>query len=101
MFPGCVIEARPAALVRWMTMASRITKSSLFQPKTPATTTFRTLMTFPQQTLDEIDESLATYKNLELDREVETLGRENKQATHDAIKYVQDLYDEHFGLASQ
>jgi inorganic pyrophosphatase len=49
----------------------------------------------PQQICDEIDEFFSTYKNLEADKEVETLGWENKAAATDAIEHAQAFYDEH------
>jgi inorganic pyrophosphatase len=48
----------------------------------------------PQQTLDEIDEFFATYKNLEAGKEVETLGWEDRAAAKEAIEHAQELYDE-------
>jgi inorganic pyrophosphatase len=51
----------------------------------------------PGQTLEEIDEFFATYKNLEEGKEVETQGFEDRQAAHDAIEHAQELYEEQFG----
>jgi inorganic pyrophosphatase len=50
----------------------------------------------PEQTLDEIDEFFATYKNLEEEKEVQTLGWEDRAAAKDAIEHAMDLYEEKF-----
>jgi inorganic pyrophosphatase len=50
----------------------------------------------PQQTLDEIDEFFATYKNLEEGKEVETLGWEDREAAKEAIEHAMDLYEQKF-----
>jgi inorganic pyrophosphatase len=95
-FPGCVIEARPVALMKMDDDGEQDDKVIAVPIEDPRYDHIEDLEDIPQQTLDEIDEFFSTYKNLEEGKEVETLGWEDKQAAKDAIEHAQDLYDENF-----
>jgi len=95
-FPGCVIEARPVALMKMDDDGEQDDKVIAVPSEDPRYDHIEDLEDVPQQQLDEIDEFFQTYKNLEEGKEVETLGWEDKQAAMDAIEHAQDLYDEKF-----
>ena len=94
-FPGCVIEARPVALMRMDDDGEQDDKVIAVPTEDPRFDHINDLEDIPQQICDEIDEFFSTYKNLEADKEVETLGWEDKAAATDAIEHAQALYDEH------
>ncbi|MGM0590913.1 MAG: inorganic diphosphatase [Halobacteriota archaeon] len=96
-FPGCVVEARPVALMRMDDDGEQDDKVVAVPTEDPRFDHVRDLEDIPQQLRDEIDEFFSTYKNLEPGKEVTTLGWEDKQAACDAIEHAQDLYAEHFG----
>jgi inorganic pyrophosphatase len=95
-FPGCVIEVRPIALMRMDDDGEQDDKVLAVPEEDPRYDHYEDLADVPQQTLDEIAEFFETYKNLEPDKEVETLGWEDRQAAHDAIEHAQDLYEAEF-----
>jgi len=96
-FPGCVIEARPVALMRMDDDGEQDDKVIAVPSEDPRYEHIEDLKDVPDQIRAEIDEFFATYKNLEPDKEVETLGWAGRSAAHDAIEHAQDLYEEHFG----
>jgi inorganic pyrophosphatase len=95
-FPGCIVEARPIAMMRMDDDGEQDDKVIAVPTEDPRFDHFDDLDDIPQQTLDEVDEFFSTYKNLEEGKEVETLGWENKAAAKDAIEHAIDLYDETF-----
>ncbi|MFC5279843.1 inorganic diphosphatase [Halorubrum rubrum] len=95
-FPGCVIEARPVALMKMDDDGEQDDKVIAVPTKDPRFDHVQDLEDIPQQIRDEIDEFFSTYKNLEEGKEVETLGWEDSSAAKDAIEHAQDLYDEEF-----
>jgi len=96
-FPGCVIEARPVALMRMDDDGEQDDKVIAVPSEDPRYEHIEDLKDVPDQIRAEIDEFFATYKNLEPDKEVETLGWTGRSAALDAIEHAQDLYEEHFG----
>jgi inorganic pyrophosphatase len=96
-FPGCVIEARPVALMRMDDDGEQDDKVIAVPSEDPRYDHIEGLDEIPTQLRDEIDEFFATYKNLEPDKEVQTLGWEDRSAALEAIEHAQDLYEEHFG----
>jgi inorganic pyrophosphatase len=96
-FPGCIIEARPVALMKMDDDGEQDDKVIAVPTEDPRFDHLRDLGDIPQQTIDEIDEFFSTYKNLEEGKEVETLGWEGREAAMDAIEHAQDLYEQHFG----
>ena len=96
-FPGCVIEARPVALMGMDDAGEKDDKVIAVPTEDPRYDHVTDLEDIPQQTLDEIREFFETYKNLEPGKETETLGFEDRQAAFDAIEHAQELYEEQFG----
>ena len=95
-FPGCVIEARPIALMRMDDDGEQDDKVIAVPEEDPRYDHVEDLADLPQQTIDEIDEFFETYKNLEEGKEVETLGWEDREAALDAIEHGRDLYADEF-----
>ena len=96
-FPGCVIEARPVALMRMDDDGEQDDKVVAVPTEDPRFDHVRDLEDLPQQRRDEVDEFFATYKNLEAGKRVETLGWEDRAAALDAVEHAQALYEEQFG----
>jgi inorganic pyrophosphatase len=95
-FPGCVIEARPVALMKMDDSGEQDDKVIAVPTEDPRYDHIEDLADLPQQKQDEITEFFSTYKNLEEGKEAEILGWEDKQAAVDAIEHSQELYDEKF-----
>jgi inorganic pyrophosphatase len=95
-FPGCVIEARPVALMRMDDDGEQDDKVIAVPSEDPRWDHIRDLEDVPEQLQAEIDEFFATYKNLEPDKEVETLGWGDREAALDAIDHALDLYARKF-----
>jgi inorganic pyrophosphatase len=95
-FPGCVIEARPVALMRMDDDGEQDDKVIAVPSEDPRYDDVRDLDDLSDQTTAEISEFFATYKNLEPGKEVETLGWEDREAAYDAIEHALDLYEDEF-----
>ena len=96
-FPGCVIEARPVALMRMDDDGEKDDKVIAVPSEDPRYDHVQDVDDLTGQTRDEISEFFETYKNLEAGKETETLGWEDRETAFDAIEHAQDLYEEHFG----
>jgi inorganic pyrophosphatase len=96
-YPGCVVEARPVALMKMDDDGEQDDNVIAVPTEDPRYDHFQDLGDIPRQLRDEIDEFFDTYKNLEEGKEVETLGWEDKAAAMDAIEHAQELYEEQFG----
>jgi inorganic pyrophosphatase len=96
-FPGCVIEARPVALMRMDDDGEKDDKVIAVPTEDPRYEHVTDIDDLSQQERDEISEFFETYKNLEEGKETETLGFEGREAAMDAIEHARDLYDEQFG----
>jgi inorganic pyrophosphatase len=96
-FPGCVIEARPVALMRMDDDGEQDDKVIAVPSEDPRYDHVRDLADLTDQQCAEIEEFFETYKNLEPGKEVETLGWEDRDAAHDAIEHARELYAEQFG----
>ncbi|MFC6797388.1 MULTISPECIES: inorganic diphosphatase [unclassified Haladaptatus] len=96
-FPGCIIEARPVALMKMDDDGEQDDKVIAVPNEDPRFDHIEDLEDIPQHLRDEIDEFFSTYKNLEKGKEVTTQGWEDKQAAYDAIEHARDLYAQHFG----
>jgi inorganic pyrophosphatase len=94
-FPGCVIEARPVAMMKMDDDGEQDDKVIAVPTEDPRFDHVQDLDDLTHQQTAEIEEFFETYKNLEAGKEVETLGWEDKQAAMDAIEHAMDLYDEH------
>jgi len=95
-FPGCVIEARPVALMGMDDGGEQDDKVIAVPTEDPRYDHIEDLDDIPQQTRDEITEFFDTYKNLEEGKNAEVLDWEDKAAAVDAIEHSQELYDEQF-----
>ncbi|MCL9818537.1 inorganic diphosphatase [Natronocalculus amylovorans] len=95
-FPGCVIEARPVALMKMDDDGEQDDKVIAVPTEDPRFDHIEDLEDITEQTQAEIDEFFETYKNLEGGKEVETLGWEDKQAAIAAIERSQEIYTEKF-----
>ena len=95
-FPGCVIEARPIALMGMDDDGEQDDKVICVPTEDPRFDHIKDLEDVPDHLQAEIDEFFATYKNLEAGKEVETLGWDGRNAALDAISHSQDLYAEKF-----
>ncbi|MFB6211376.1 MAG: inorganic diphosphatase [Halobacteriales archaeon] len=96
-FPGCVIEARPVAMMKMDDDGEQDDKIIAVPTEDPRYDHMEDLGDVPEQTKAEISEFFETYKNLEEGKQTETLGWEDKAAAMDAIEHSQDLYEEKFG----
>ncbi|MFO7833112.1 MAG: inorganic diphosphatase [Halohasta sp.] len=95
-FPGCVIEARPVALMGMDDGGEQDDKVIAVPTEDPRYDHIEDLDDIPQQTQDEITEFFNSYKNLEAGKGAEVLDWEDKAAAVDAIEHSQELYDETF-----
>jgi Inorganic pyrophosphatase len=96
-FPGCVIEARPVALMRMDDDGEKDDKVIAVPSEDPRYDGIQDLEDLTDQQRAEIAEFFETYKNLEPEKETDTLGFEDRAAAHDAIEHAQELYEEQFG----
>ena len=95
-FPGCIIEARPVALMGMDDDGEQDDKVICVPTEDPRFDHIKDLEDVPDHLQAEIDEFFATYKNLEAGKEVETLGWDGRNAALDAISHSQELYAEKF-----
>jgi inorganic pyrophosphatase len=95
-FPGCIIEARPVALMGMDDDGEQDDKVIAVPTEDPRYDHITDVDDLTAQTRAEIAEFFETYKNLEEGKEVETLGWEDAQAAKDAIEHAMDLYEENF-----
>jgi inorganic pyrophosphatase len=98
-FPGCVIEARPVALMRMDDDGEQDDKVIAVPTEDPRYDHVRDVDDLTDQQTAEIAEFFETYKNLEAGKETETLGFEDAAAAKDAVVHAQELYAEEFGDA--
>jgi len=95
-FPGCVIEARPVALMRMDDDGEKDDKVVAVPSEDPRYDHVEDVDDLTDQQKAEISEFFETYKNLEAGKETETLGWEDRAAAHDAIEHAMDLYETKF-----
>ncbi|MFB6112281.1 MAG: inorganic diphosphatase [Halobacteriaceae archaeon] len=95
-FPGCVIEARPVALMGMDDDGEQDDKIIAVPSEDPRYDAVRDLDDLTEQQRDEIAEFFETYKNLEAGKETETLGFEDRDAAEDAIEHALELYEAKF-----
>jgi inorganic pyrophosphatase len=96
-FPGCVIEARPVALMGMDDDGEQDDKVIAVPSEDPRYDHVQDLEDVSEQRRSEIEEFFATYKNLEPGKEVETLGWEGREAALEAVEHALDLYEKQFG----
>ena len=95
-FPGCVIEARPVALMRMDDDGEQDDKVIAVPTEDPRYDHVEDVEDLTDQRKAEIAEFFETYKNLEAGKQTETLGFDDRQAAMDAIEHSQELYEETF-----
>jgi inorganic pyrophosphatase len=96
-FPGCVVEARPVALMRMDDDGEQDDKVIAVPTEDPRYDHVEDVEDLTDQQRAEIAEFFETYKNLEADKETETLGFDGRRAAMDAVEHSQELYEEQFG----
>jgi Inorganic pyrophosphatase len=96
-FPGCVIEARPIALMRMDDDGEQDDKVIAVPTEDPRYDHMTDLADLPEQRRDEVAEFFETYKNLEPGKETDTLGWEDRQVALEAIEHAQERYQQEFG----
>ncbi len=95
-FPGCVVEARPVALMRMDDDGEKDDKVIAVPTEDPRYDHVEDVDDLTDQRRAEISEFFETYKNLEAGKKTETLGFDDRQAAMDAIEHSQELYEEKF-----
>jgi inorganic pyrophosphatase len=96
-FPGCVIEARPVALMKMDDDGEKDDKVIAVPSEDPRYDHVQDVDDLSDQQKDEISEFFETYKNLEAGKETDALGWQGRDAALGAIEHAQDLYEEQFG----
>ena len=96
-FPGCIVEARPVALMRMDDDGEQDDKVIAVPTEDPRFDGVEDVEDVTDQQKAEIAEFFETYKNLEAGKETKVLGWEDKATAMDAIEHAQDLYEERFG----
>ncbi|MFB6167820.1 MAG: inorganic diphosphatase [Haloferacaceae archaeon] len=95
-FPGCVVEARPVALMRMDDDGEKDDKVIAVPTEDPRFDHVEDVEDLSGHQTAEIAEFFETYKNLEAGKQTETLGFDGRQAALDAIERSQKLYEETF-----
>ncbi|MFB6282643.1 MAG: inorganic diphosphatase [Halobacteria archaeon] len=95
-FPGCVIEARPVALMRMDDDGEQDDKVIAVPTEDPRYDHVQDVDDLLEQEKDEIAHFFETYKALEPGKETETLGFEDAETAEEAIEHSIDLYEEKF-----
>ena len=95
-FPGCVVSARPVALMKMDDSGERDDKVIAVPVEDPRFDHIEDIGDIPKQIQDEIDEFFKTYKNLEPGKTVKVLGWEGKSSAIEAINKGIGLYLEKF-----
>jgi inorganic pyrophosphatase len=95
-FPGCIVEARPVAMMRMDDDGEKDDKVIAVPTEDPRYDGVEDVDDLTAQQKAEISEFFETYKNLEAGKQTETLGWEDREAAMDAIEHALDLYDEKF-----
>ena len=95
-FPGCIVEARPVAMMKMDDDGEQDDKVIAVPTEDPRYDHIADVDDLPDQTRAEIEEFFETYKNLEEGKEVSTEGWEDAAAAKDAIEHAQDLYEQKF-----
>ncbi|MFW6421853.1 MAG: inorganic diphosphatase, partial [Candidatus Bipolaricaulota bacterium] len=84
-FPGCILEARPIAILEMLDTGQRDDKIVAVPVKDPRYQGYRDIDDVPGHILDEIAHMFEVYKELEGDKEVETLGWSGRETAKDSI----------------
>lgn len=92
-FPGCVLTARPIALLRMLDGGKRDDKIIAVPSGDPRYTEYVDIGNLPQHNLKEIAYLFETYKVLE-GKQVEVLGWDGAKAAKEIVAKCQNLYRE-------
>lgn len=95
-FPGCVIEARPVALMKMDDDGEQDDKVIAVPTEDPRYDHIEDVDDLLDQKKDEISHFFETYKALEAGKETETLGFEDREAAEEAIEHSMELYRQKF-----
>ncbi|WP_049987690.1 inorganic diphosphatase [Halobellus rufus] len=95
-FPGCIIEARPVALMEMDDDGEKDDKVIAVPAEDPRYDEVEDVDDLSEQQKAEISEFFETYKNLEEGKQTETLGWKDAAAAKDAVEHAMDLYEENF-----
>lgn len=88
-FPGCVVEARPIALIDMIDTKEGDEKIVAVPVGDPQFASWNDLTDIPEALKNEINEFFRTYKNLEPDKFVEIKGWEGRKEAEEMIKKSQ------------
>ncbi len=92
-FPGCILKARPVALLRMLDGEKRDDKILSVPTEDPRYAEYYDIGNLPEHILKEIAYLFETYKVLE-GKSVKVLGWENADAAKTVIKRCQGLYQQ-------
>ncbi len=95
-FPGCIVNTRPVALMKMNDSGEMDDKVIAVPVEDPRFNHIKDLGDIPSQIQAEINEFFSTYKNLEKDKIVKTLGWEDRDSAIKAIDRGMELYLEKF-----
>ncbi len=85
-FPGCVVEARPIALIDMIDTKEGDEKIVAVPAGDPQFASWNDLSDIPEALKNEINEFFRTYKNLEPDKFVEIKGWEGRKEAEEMIE---------------
>jgi inorganic pyrophosphatase len=91
LFPGCLVEARPLALLQMQDEKARDDKILSVAVGDPVYEAARSLQDLPPYIPREIAHFFTTYKGLE-GKPVQSLGWEDVQAAHQAVVQAHTAY---------
>lgn len=95
-FPGCVIEARPVALLEMLDDDEQDDKIVSVPVDDPRWKHVTSLDDLTQQQQDEIAEFFRTYKHLEPGKETTVQRWRGRDAAYEAIEHALKLYEDTF-----
>ncbi len=98
-FPGCIIEARPVALMRMVDGGEKDDKILAVPVEDPRYEYIQDKDDVPQHVLKEIAHFFEAYKHLE-DKTVNVNGWDNRDAAVKAVKHSLNLYKRKTGQTS-
>lgn len=85
-FPGCVVEARPIALIDMIDTKQGDEKIIAVPEGDPQFASWNDLSDIPEALKNEINEFFRTYKNLEPDKFVEIQGWKGRKEAEEMVK---------------
>lgn len=98
-FPGCIIEARPIALMSMLDDGEQDDKIIAVPAEDPRFEHMTDLEDIPSQLRDEIAEFFETYKRLEPGKRTTVEGWSDRAAAFEAIEHARELYADLFANA--